>query len=273
MIDCLFENQKDVATNIHGLYMAVERVEAPDRALLRWCNSGQYGVDFLREGMEVELVDNRTVAAYARRTVKSVRRLNSVYTEVTFTEPLPDGTAPKHVVAADEGYPDVEIRGCRMRGNRARGLLLGSRGRIVVEDNYFHIAGAAILFEGDANYWFEQSGVRDVLIRGNLFENGNYGSPSWGAACIAVGSGIPDRTGARYHRNILVEGNTFRVSDPRIVHIYSVDGFRFTRDNVIEHTDEYPCAQEEAEAFVVDQCDRVEIESPEYGKGNRQHEK
>ena len=273
MIDCVFENQKDDATNIHGLYMAVERVEAPDRALLRWCNSGQYGVDFLREGMEVELVDNRTVAAYARRTVKSVRRLNSVYTEVTFTEPLPDGTAPKHVVAADEGYPDVEIRGCRMRGNRARGLLLGSRGRIVVEDNYFHIAGAAILFEGDANYWFEQSGVRDVVIRGNLFENGNYGCPSWGAACIAVGSGIPDRTGARYHRNILVEGNTFRVSDPRIVHIYSVDGFRFTRDNVIEHTDEYPCAQEEAEAFVIDQCDRVEIESPEYGKGNRQHEK
>ena len=74
---------------------------------------------------------------------------------------------------------------------KARGLLLGSRGRIVVEDNYFHIAGAAILFEGDANYWFEQSGVRDVVIRGNLFENGNYGCPSWGAACIAVGSGIP----------------------------------------------------------------------------------
>ena len=130
--------------------------------------------------MEVELVDNRTVATYARRTVKSVRRLNSVYTEVSFTEPLPDGVAPKHVVAADGEYPDVEIRGCRMRGNRARGLLLGSRGRIVVEDNYFHIAGAAILFEGDANYWFEQSGVRDVVIRGNLFENGNYGCPSWG---------------------------------------------------------------------------------------------
>lgn len=60
MIDCVFENQKDDATNIHGLYMAVERIEASDRVLLRWCNSGQYGVDFLREGMEVELVDNRT---------------------------------------------------------------------------------------------------------------------------------------------------------------------------------------------------------------------
>ena len=31
MIDCTFENQKDDATNIHGLYMAVEKVGGPDR--------------------------------------------------------------------------------------------------------------------------------------------------------------------------------------------------------------------------------------------------
>ncbi len=76
---------------------------------------------------------------------------------------------------------------------------------MVIEDNYFHIAGAAILIEGDANYRYEQSGVRDVVIRRNLFENGNYGSPGWGSACIAVGSGIPDRETSRYHRNIRVE--------------------------------------------------------------------
>lgn len=35
MIDCVFENQKDDATNIHGLYMAVERVTGPDKLLLR----------------------------------------------------------------------------------------------------------------------------------------------------------------------------------------------------------------------------------------------
>ena len=74
--------------------------------------------------MTLELVDNNNVETYARRTVKSVRRLNKVYTEVTFTEPLPDGVEPMHVVAADDEYPEVLIKGCRMRGNRARGLLL-----------------------------------------------------------------------------------------------------------------------------------------------------
>src|SRR5699024_1666348 len=38
MIDCTFENQKDDATNIHGLYMAVEKVGGADKLLLRWRN-------------------------------------------------------------------------------------------------------------------------------------------------------------------------------------------------------------------------------------------
>ena len=260
MIDCVFENQKDDATNIHGLYMAVERVAGPNKLLLRWRNSGQYGVDFITPGMHLELVDNDNVETYARRSVKSVRRLNKIYTEVTFTEPLPDGVKPLHVVAADDDYPEVLIKGCRMRGNRARGLLLGSRDRtVVVEDNHFHIAGAAILIEGDANYWYEQSGVRDVVIRGNVFENGNYGSPGWGSACIAVGSGIPDRETSRYHRNIRVEGNTFRVFDPRIVNLYCVDGFLFRR-NKIEFTSDYPVVDGQAERFVTRNCDNVVIE-------------
>ena len=259
MLDCVFENQKDDATNIHGLYMAVDRVAGPDKLLLRWRNSGQYGVDFIAPGMRLELVDNDNVETYAHRSVKSVRRLNKVYTEVTFTEPLPDGVEPLHVVAADDDYPEVLIKGCRMRGNRARGLLLGSRGRTVVEDNYFHIAGAAILIEGDANYWYEQSGVRDVVIRGNLFENGNYGSPGWGSACIAVGSGIPNRETSRYHRNIRVEGNTFRVFDPRIVNLYCVDGFLFRR-NKIEPTTDYPVVDAQAERFITRNCDNVVIE-------------
>ena len=206
------------------------------------------------------------VETYARRTVKSVRRLNKVYTEVTFTEPLPDGVEPMHVVAADDEYPEVLIKGCRMRGNRARGLLLGSRNRMVIEDNYFHIAGAAILIEGDANYWYEQSGVRDVVIRRNLFENGNYGSPGWGSACIAVGSGIPDRETSRYHRNIRVEGNTFRVFDPRIVNLYCVDGFVFTRDNVIEYTDDYPYVLDEKRNFITRNCDRVVVDKKQTDK-------
>ena len=41
LLNCIFRNQKDDATNIHGWYMAIERVLSPEKLLLRWHNSGE----------------------------------------------------------------------------------------------------------------------------------------------------------------------------------------------------------------------------------------
>lgn len=257
MIDCEFRNQKDDATNIHGLYMVVDEVISPTSLLLCWRNTGQYGVDFIKEGMTLELVDNEDLNTYARRKVKKVTPLNKVYTEVEFTEPLPEGVKEKHVLAADDEYPEVLIKGCTFAGNRARGLLLGSHAPMVVEDCYFHIPGAAILLEGDGNYWFEQSGVRNLTIRNNTFENCNYGSPHWGKACISVGSGIPKKGTSRYNRNIKISGNTFRVFDPRIINVYCTDGLIFTEDNKIEMNDDYTYGQKEKRHFIATDSDNI----------------
>ncbi|MDE6164194.1 MAG: right-handed parallel beta-helix repeat-containing protein, partial [Muribaculaceae bacterium] len=78
-------------------------------------------------------------------------------------------------------------------------------------------------------------------------------------ACIAVGSGIPDKANSRYHKNIRVENNTFRVFDPRIVSLYCVDGFEFTPDNRIEMTDDYTYAREETRNFVATDCDNIQF--------------
>lgn len=260
MIDCKFCNQKDDATNIHGLYMIVDEIIAPDKLLLEWRNSGQYGIDFLKPGMTVEIVDNNTVVTYCHATVKNVERLNRTASVVTFEQPLPEGIRKEMAIAADEEYPEVLIKGCHMSGNRARGLLLGSRAEMIIEDCYFHIPGAAILLEGDCNFWFEQSGVRDVKIRRNIFENGNYGYSAWGAACISVGSRIPDLSSSEcYHRNILIEDNIFRVFDPRILNLFSVDNVIF-RNNTIEMTDAYPYQGKETRNFVYDNCRNIVIE-------------
>lgn len=261
MIDCTFRNQKDDATNIHGLYMGIDRQTSPRSLQLSWRNGAQQGLQFLRPGMTVEIVRNKTMTQLCRATVKSVEVLNRHITNVTFTADLPEGIEPDMVVAADDAYPDVLISGCTFSGNRARGLLLGSRGKMVLENNYFHIPGAAILFEGDGNYWFEQSGVRDVTIRNNVFENCNFGYRVWGNACISVGSGVPDRTsGECYHRGITIEDNTFRVFDPRILYLYSVDGLTF-RNNRIEMTTDYPYLRGVTERFrVSNDCKNIDIQ-------------
>lgn len=259
MLNCEFCNQKDDATNIHGLYMAVNKILNDKSLRLGWRNTGQYGVDFLKAGMKVEIVDNRTMETYCHAEVKEVRKLNKVETIVVFKDKLPEGIERDMVVAQDDAYPEVLIKNCSFHSNRARGLLLGSRGKMIIEDNYFHIPGAALLFEGDGNYWFEQSGVRDVIVRNNVFENCNYGSPSWGAACIAVGSGIPEPTGTAYHRNILIENNLFKVFDPRILSLYSIDGLTY-RNNTIEMTDAYVYGRSTTEHFVQNNCSNVSIE-------------
>ena len=259
MIDCIFKNQKDDATNIHGWYMAVDQIISTDRLILRWRNDGQFGVRFIKPGMTLELVDSQTLEQYARAKVKSVSYLNSEYADVTFESPLPSSVKEGDVAAEDDGYPEVLISGCHIGNNRARGLLINSRGKTVIEKNTFHTAGTAILFEGDGRYWYEQSGVRDVLIKNNVFENCMYGAASWGSAVIAVGSGIPDREHSRYHKGIVVEDNVFRGFDSRIVNLYCVDGFTF-RNNKIERTEDYPAYGDPERDFVFNHCDNVSVD-------------
>lgn len=254
MSGCTFMNQKDDATNIHGWY-AVARKRMSDRQLLLWSH---YGMDFARKGMKMELVDHNTMMTYDTVEVASVYKYNDDLSLVTFSEPISECFTGNDVLADISANPDVTITGCRFGNNRARGLLIGSRGKVLIENNYFHVPGAAILFEGDGNFWYEQSGVRDVTIRGNVFENCLYGSKSWGKAYIAVGSGIPDRKASRYHRNIRIEGNTFNTFDPRILNLYCVDGVVY-RGNTVRINHDYEYVRSGA-PFEINDCDNVDIE-------------
>jgi hypothetical protein len=119
------------------------------------------------------------------------------------------------------------------------------------------------LFEGDARFWFEQAGVRDVVIRGNTFDNCNYGV--WGKACIDVKSGIADefKATSRYNRNITIENNLFRVFSPLpLLCVYSVDGLTF-HNNRLERTQDYPTGNTKPEPmFDITNSDNVKVEPP-----------
>jgi hypothetical protein len=258
MIDCLFENQKDDATNIHGIYVRIENQIDPNTVLVKLVHTQQFGFDYIIKGQKLELVNRQSMVSYREMTVKAVERLNIEYSRVEFTEPLPDEFRSGDVLAAMD-YPDVIIKNCTIRGNRARGILLGSRGKIIIEDNKFHVPGAAILLEGDARFWFEQAGVRDLEIKGNLFDNCNYGV--WGSAAIQVSAGIEKdfRKSSRYNKNIVIENNEFRVFDPRILNVYCVDNLIF-KDNKIVKSIEYPAQNINAEPYIVENSSNVDIE-------------
>lgn len=255
----LFENQKDDATNIHGTYVKVSRILGPDEILVQLMHQQQHGLEFLDTGVQVEFVRGKSMITFAEAVVEKVVRLNKELTKVIFANGLPDGLVPGDAIAAVGDYPVVTIANNHIRNNRARGMLLNCRGKTVVENNYFHTPGAAILFEGDAFFWFEQGGVRDCVIRNNTFDNCLFGV--WGKAVIDVDSGIrEDREISRYNRNIRIEDNTFRMFDDlSLMHAYCVDGLTW-RNNTVEKTDAYPPKNQSFKRFDISYCDHVSID-------------
>lgn len=259
LINGRFENQMDDATNIHGVYVRVTRILSPTELEVQLVHWQQAGFDFLHPGLKVELVSKDSLITLGEARVKSALRLNSIYTRVELDQPIPQEVKVNDVLADSEHYPEVLVRGCTIRGNRARGMLMASRGRTMIENNVFHSPGAAILLEGDGSYWFEQAGVRDLTIRGNTFDNCNFGV--WGHSTIEVGAGIKpeQRAGSRYNRNITIENNTFRsFDDTPLVSAYCVDGLRF-RGNRIEKTTEYPAYRTQQKRFVISDSDNIDI--------------
>lgn len=259
--DCVFEAQKDDATNVHGIYHRITRRLGPGKVEVKLVHPQQAGLDFIRPGMTLELSHGPSLVTYGEAEVRGVERINKEYSEIEFTGPLPSGLVTGDIVAnTAENESEVVISGCVIRGNRARGILLGSRGRILVEGNTFHTPGAAILLEGDGCHWFEQAGVRDLVIRGNTFENCNYGV--WGEGVISVGSGIvpEERARSRYNRGIVIEENTFLQFDASpILNLYSVDGLTY-RNNRREQTAAYPSLRKEGPRFVATDSDHIRIE-------------
>ena len=259
--DCLFENQMDDATNVHGIYGQVTAVVAGDAVEVRSMHHQQWGVDVARAGDKVELVRSDTLLSHHEAIVRSVHRLNKEYVRLTFDAPLPPDVRPGDCVGNLSWQADVVIERCVARGNRARGFLLSTAGNVRVEGNTFHTPGAAILIAGDANFWFESGAVRDVTIRGNTFDNCNFGV--WGRACIDVQPEIrPEhRGGPAYHRDVVVEENLFRAFDGRLARVECVDGLVFRNNRVVRSTD-YPPQHTAATPVQHDHCRRVSIDSP-----------
>lgn len=255
----LFENPKDDATNIHGIYVQVREKVAPKVALIQHMHAQQYNFNFMKPGTKVELVRGKSMITYAEATVEAVEVINKELTQVTFTEALPEDLLVGDAIAELREYPEILIAHNTIQKNRARGMLLNCRGKTVVENNYFHSPGTAILFEGDSSFWFEQGGVRDCTIRNNTFDNCMFGV--WGTAVIEVRAGIlEDHETSRYNKNVLIEGNTFRSYDNgSLLNTYCVDGLIW-RNNTVEKTTDYPARNEKFETFVTEYCDNVSIE-------------
>jgi hypothetical protein len=199
-----------------------------------------------------------------RGEIKAYAKIDRDTFEVEFAAAAPDGIEVGDALENLTWAPDFTVCNTIFGSCRARGLLVSTPGKVVIENNEFISSGAAILIAGDANGWYESGAVRDVLIRGNRFHPSCL--TSWyqfGEGVISIYPIIPEFDSDRpFHRNIRIEGNSFDMFDYSVLYALSVTGLRFN-NNTIKHNMEYQPWQGRKAMLTFEGCKDVEV------KGNK----
>ena len=246
----LFENMLDDGINVHGSYLRVAARAAADTVVLEWGHSQTFGLPFAAAGDTLRFVHPPTLKPYATATVAHVDRLDDKHLRVRFTTALPASIALKDGVENLAWRPAVLYRHNHIRHNRARGALFGTQDSTIVEDNFFdHLSGPALLFSGDATYWFENAPAHNVLVRHNRFLDTNMGT--FGPAPIWVDPPFKAPEDVEYFsvHNIRIEDNRFDLFQRPLVYARSVDGLRFTGNSVGYNHDYRATAPSDAPVF------------------------
>lgn len=257
---CNIQKQMDDPLNCHGIYAQIDQLLDSRTLLVKLVHEQQLGVPLFSEEDQVEFINHDSLLPISRNTVKAVKNISRQYTLLTFEEDLPDQIRVKDCVESVEACPNLAVINSYFGKNRARGLLITTRGKVVVENNTFECNGAAIKISGDANYWFESGCVRDVAIRNNTFINCNTNS-GWGKCVIDIDPEIeqPDEKAGCYHENIIIENNVFRTFDVGLLWAKSVKNLVF-RNNLVEQTADFPPKGTITERITTIACDKVTIQ-------------
>lgn len=251
--------------NVHGRNYPILKLYDPMTAEVKIQDA------VLKEDEEVWFLDKHSKQRTSKGTIKQIKgwsNNNGKYLSYTvaFTSPLPQGIGEGCMIESAKWVPDVVVENCSIgRTNRARGILVTTPGKVVIQNNRFATAGAAILIEGDDNKWFESGACRDVTIRNNMFDccltsGSKHGKPiGWGTAVITISPNhFPQEGQKPYHSNINIVGNRFNMFDAPLLFARSVDGITFA-GNTIMHTSRYQPYALQRQAIVLNGCKNANI--------------
>lgn len=230
-----FSNQLDDATNVHGIYLQVKDVIASDKIGVNVGHFQQLGFDFGEAGDKIAFViPDQSYDAVFTATLKRIKKKNKRYFTVEFEEDLNLDQNRYYVIENMSAYPDLEISGCTIKNNRARGVLLSTPRKILVENNFFSTMMSAILIPTELGFWHESGSPKDLVIRNNNFGDCCYG----GSQSPLINMHTDVHNGSYPFQNIVIENNTFNTFDASILGANNVKGLIF-RNNTIKRSGNY----------------------------------
>ena len=258
--NCRFLALMDDPINVHGTSVRIIKILNDRKLVCRFMHDQSYGFVWAQPSETVGFIENDVMNTTGFGTVESFLAMNTREFEITLKESIPATTEVGDALENLTWVPDVSIRNSFFGSNRARGILITTPGKVVIENNIFESSGSAILISGDANGWYESGAVKDILIRNNTFNDPCMSSMyEFCEGIISIFPIIPKPDPNKpFHRNIRIENNTFHPFDYPVLYAKSTEGLSFNNNTIIRSSRFTPFHQRKF-MFTFDACKKVEI--------------
>ncbi len=263
--DCIFKQMLDDATNVHSAYVIVEDVLDDHRLGVRVGHHHQAGFIFAGPGDEIGFINqNLSTNSIYKGKVKTLEMVNGRYYIITFEDKIPLDVNKDFVLENLDWYPEVEISGCRIDINRARGILLSTPKRTIVENNYFSNMMSAILVPVELSWWYESGQAQELIIRNNEFGDCCFAGNKHPVINIisTIGGDKEDYSFGK----IIIDSNKFKHFDSWILHANSVKELEFT-NNIIENSGSFEPIYPEMPVLDFEHIGKLKVNNNTY-KGN-----
>ena len=233
---CSFLGLMDDPVNVHGIAVGVDRQMEPCTFLCSFRHPQSKGYSlWARPGENIAFLDGDTMEELQRSTVESCCLLDPDHFKITFCSPI-SLVSPHLSLENISRTPSLLCRNNHFGACRARGLLVTTPGKVVIQNNVFTSGGAAIRIAGDVCTWFESGCCRDVTIENNIFsESCLQNDYQGGQGVISISPELPcPEKAPPCHRNIRILGNRFYLSSPRLLYGLCTENLVFSHNKIMK---------------------------------------
>lgn len=257
-----YEGMMDDAINVHSTCLSIAKVASPTEIIARYMHGQAIGFEVFAKGERIQYIQGRTLENHPQLgKVAEVEWLNEHHLRIVLEAPLPEGIGVGDAIENADWYPSVSFTDSTVQHNRARGTLFTTPKPVLVEGcRFLGSSGSAILLAGDAQGWYESGRCLDVRIVNNLFDHNLIQRYQFTEGIISIYPMVrePAEQKERYHRNIVIEGNTFLTHRVPLIYAISADGITF-RNNRVEFDDKH-APMHGGKPYVLQHCGKTELQ-------------